>query len=380
MLKSFNNGVGGVSGTMPGGGRRRANYRQHPHPQAHRCPVQRMQLDISSSTIGSTEPRKKPKLLSSPIRKYQTQTTFAAAIAAPRKKHRVHRMSSPLLGAAGPPHHIKRTRLGSFRDSVSNSLSTKNLALPSSCSSAAASHHCNNPKKRSIMCTIQKNMSTSLARVSSKINLKRGGKSTSTKQDENYASSDAAVYEEARFGSENNTSQSLNSNTTLQNGTVDENAKEQDTTVGHFISLEPDQFEWSTLLSFDDADITNHFRRLDSGEEVGVTQHDNHMTDRSTPSPYTEGFSLQRALSPVACFPSLCLDDFNITEEEEVEEEEIMSCGGVVKVCKPVPVCNPVPMPLEDEQENKCFPEDQEDCSNSYLSLPSLSGKLVRKL
>lgn len=90
MLKSFNNGVGGVSGTMPGRGRRRANYRQPPHP--HRCHVQRtpIQLDTSSSTIGSTtEPRKKLKLLPSPIRKYQTQTTFAAAIAPPasRKKH-----------------------------------------------------------------------------------------------------------------------------------------------------------------------------------------------------------------------------------------------------------------------------------------------------
>ena len=353
MLKSFNNGVGGVSGTMPGGGRRRANYRQPPHP--HRCHVQRtpIQLDTSSSNIGSTtEPRKKLKLLPSPIRKYQTQTTFAAAIAAPapRKKHRVHRMSSPLLGAAGPPHHIKRKRLGSFRDSVSNSLSTKNLALPSNCSSPAAASR-----------TIQKNMSTSLARVSSKINMKRGRKSTSPKQDENHASSEEAP----QLGSEN-TSPSLNNNSsTLQHGTVvDDDAKEQDMAVGHFISLEPDS-NWSTPVSFDDADITNHFRGLDSGE-VGTTQHDTHMTERSTPSPlFTEGFSLQLALSPVA---SLCL--------EEVEEEEVMSHGGVVEVCKPVPVSKSVPTPLDDDQENtECPPKDQEDWSNSSLSLPSLSGE-----
>jgi len=122
-----------------------------------------------------------------------------------------------------------------------------------------------------------------------------------------------------------------------------------------------------TPLSFDgsaDMNITNHFRSLDA---TGERRQD---TARSSTSPYyTDGFSLQRCLTPASYTPSFQSLDENMMIKDEVALSD--RSGSFV----PIPMILEQPLLLEEPLHS----EDKGDCSSSSLhystsdvSLPSL--------
>jgi len=126
-----------------------------------------------------------------------------------------------------------------------------------------------------------------------------------------------------------------------------------------------------TPLSFDgsaDMNITNHFRSLDAtGERRQDTVH-------SSTSPYynTEGFSLQRCLTPSSYTPSFqSLDCDNMIAKDEVALSD--RSGSFV----PIPMILEQPLLLEEPLHS----EDKGDCSSSLhystsnVSLPSITAE-----
>jgi len=322
---------------------------------------------IRSSSINSQDGASSEELKHQ-YNKHTSSTSFAAAISPHpynrMKNKRKNTSATPLLGQG--LHVDKKNKLTLFMNNLRLPFKTNNRI-------STGGGNCNNntKKKRSFKRSLS-NASVTLKKASSPKRAEKKEVVVEKKHVIETPITRKTSYEQlakarAPLNHPPNTVIESDNNRSNTLDISDYSAQSIRFAVDFNVASQIDKCTRLTPLSFDgsaDMNFTNHFRSLDATGER------RQETARSSTSPYyTDGFSLQRCLTPASYTPSFQSLDENMMIKDEVALSD--RSGSFV----PIPMILEQPLLLEEPLHS----EDKGDCSSSSLhystsdvSLPSL--------